>query len=109
MDRRRCCLSRRIAAAGRVFHRNFNLSPEAVAAAFASGPWGGRELVRYPQKTDLILLTDWPPQLETPLRYFQSDLTPNQAFFVRWHLSGIPTSIDLREFRLEVGGHVQKP
>ena len=25
------------------------------------------EMVRYPQKTDLILLTDRPPQLETPL------------------------------------------
>jgi DMSO/TMAO reductase YedYZ molybdopterin-dependent catalytic subunit len=28
---------------------------------------------------------------------------------VRWHLSGIPTTIDLKTFRLEVGGHVAKP
>ena len=41
------------------------------------------EMVRYPQKTELILLTDRPPQLETPLSYFRSDLTPNDAFFVR--------------------------
>lgn len=67
------------------------------------------QLVRYPQKTDLILLTDRPPQLETPLRHFLSDLTPNDAFFVRWHLSGIPTTVDLETFRLEVGGHVSKP
>jgi sulfite dehydrogenase (cytochrome) subunit A len=66
-------------------------------------------MVRYPQKTDLILLTDRPPQLETPLHYFQTDLTPNDAFFVRWHLSGIPTSVDTRTFRLEVSGNVAKP
>jgi sulfite dehydrogenase (cytochrome) subunit A len=66
-------------------------------------------LARYPQKTDLILLTDRPPQLETPLRYFQTDLTPNDAFFVRWHLSGIPTTVDEKTFRLEVSGQVRKP
>ena len=66
-------------------------------------------LVRYPQKTDLILLTDRPPQLETPLQYFETDLTPNDAFFVRWHLSGIPTTVDPQSFRLEVAGHVSKP
>ncbi|MDB5293913.1 MAG: putative cytochrome dehydrogenase-related protein, partial [Phycisphaerales bacterium] len=41
------------------------------------------ELARFPEKTDLILLTDRPPQLETPLRYFRQELTPNEAFFVR--------------------------
>jgi len=38
-----------------------------------------------------------------PLRYFASDLTPNDAFFVRWH-SGILTSVDTRTLRLEVTG-----
>ena len=81
-----------------------NLVPD-VWAESASAP----ELARFPQKTDLILLTDRPPQLETPLRYFTTDLTPNDAFFVRWHLSGIPTSVDTRTFRLAVDGHVHKP
>ena len=67
------------------------------------------QLVRFPEKTDLILRTDRPPQLETPLRYFREDLTPNEAFYVRWHLEGIPTSIDLDAFRLQIGGHVEKP
>ena len=80
------------------------LAPSAWAAEAASTP----ELVRYPQKTGLILLTDRPPQLETPLHYFESDLTPNDAFYVRWHLSGIPTSVDLRTFRLTITGHVKK-
>lgn len=87
------------------------------SAAFATdsgtelsvGELQSRELVRFPDKVPLILLTDRPPQLETPLQYFFSDLTPNDAFFVRWHLSGIPTSVDLRTFRLEVSGLVQKP
>ena len=67
------------------------------------------ELVRFPEKTELILLTDRPPQLETPIHYFRQDLTPNEAFFVRWHLEGIPISVDLRTFRLNVGGHVRQP
>jgi sulfite dehydrogenase (cytochrome) subunit A len=65
-------------------------------------------LVRFPEKTEMILLTDRPPQLETPIHYFRQDLTPNEAFFVRWHLEGIPTSVDLRTFRLNVTGHVGK-
>jgi hypothetical protein len=57
-------------------------------------------LIRFPEKTEMILLTDRPPQLETPIHYFRQDLTPNEAFFVRWHLEAIPTSVDLRTFRL---------
>src|SRR5260370_29559636 len=66
-------------------------------------------LARFPEKTEMILLTDRPPQLETPIHYFRQDLTPNEAFFVRWHLEGIPTSVDLRTFRLNVSGHVRQP
>ena len=55
------------------------------------------DLVRFPEKAEMILLTDRPPQLETPLHYFRQDLTPNEAFFVRWHLEGPDLS---REFNL---------
>lgn len=68
-----------------------------------------RPLARFPDKDPLILLTDRPPQLETPLHYFREDLTPNEAHFVRWHLSGIPTAVDLKTWRLEISGHVRKP
>jgi len=51
-------------------------------------------LARFPEKAEMILLTDRAPQLETPLHYFRQDLTPNEAFFVRWHLEGIPTTVD---------------
>jgi DMSO/TMAO reductase YedYZ molybdopterin-dependent catalytic subunit len=62
---------------------------------------------RFPEKAaDLILHTDRPPNLETPLRYFRQDLTPNDAMFVRWHVSSLPLAIDLRAWRLRIEGHV---
>src|SRR5512134_2436430 len=69
---------------------------------------GERRLVRFPEKTDLILVTSRPPQLETPVNYFTELLTPNQALFVRWHLSVIPTSIDVSQWRLRISGHTEK-
>jgi DMSO/TMAO reductase YedYZ molybdopterin-dependent catalytic subunit len=71
---------------------------------------GERELVAFPQKRPLILLTSRPPQLETPFAVFnESVITPNDAFFVRYHWSGIPTSIDPAAYRLHVGGNVNTP
>jgi sulfite dehydrogenase (cytochrome) subunit A len=69
----------------------------------------GRPLVRYPEKTDLILLTSRPPQLETPMTYFDRAITPNDAFFVRYHVFPIPTSVDLGTWRLKVHGRVDRP
>jgi len=66
-----------------------------------------RPLAKFPDKDPLILLTDRPPQLETPLHYFRHDLTPNPAHFVRWHLSGVPTAVDLKTWRLDVEGNVR--
>jgi DMSO/TMAO reductase YedYZ molybdopterin-dependent catalytic subunit len=63
----------------------------------------------YPQKAPLILLTDRPVQLETPRRYFLSTFTPNEAFFVRWHLQTIPNAVDLKLWRLRVEGNVDRP
>src|SRR5207248_5009449 len=69
----------------------------------------GRPLVRFPEKTDLILLTSRPPQLETPMKYFDRAITPNEAFFVRYHVFPIPLEVDLATWRLRVGGHVDRP
>ncbi len=72
---------------------------------------GERPLAQYPEKRKLILLTSRPPQLETPFAvYGEGLLTPNDAFFVRYHLADLPTeSIDPATFRLEVKGSVAKP
>ncbi len=74
---------------------------------------GSRPLVKYPQKRPLIRLTTRPPQLETPMSVFhESLLTPNDAFFVRYHLTQSPPRRELLEpdrFRLSVAGRVQAP
>ena len=45
---------------------------------------GRRQLVAYPEKRPLIVLTSRPPQLETPFDVFNEGIiTPNDAFFVR--------------------------
>ena len=94
--------------------RDFLKTAGALTALTALGDFPSsvfadqRMLVRYPEKTELILLTSRPPQLETPLSYFKELITPNNALFVRWHLANIPTSVDLREWRLTVGGNAEK-
>ena len=79
------------------------------AAQAADDPLAGRPLVRYPEKTDLILLTSRPPQLETPMKYFDRAITPNDAFFVRYHVFPVPTAVDLSTWRLRVHGLVDRP
>src|ERR1700737_5220135 len=98
-----------VAGAGAGLALTSLVGPKHALADQAPLVFPPKKLVRFPEKTDLLLLTDRPPQLETPLHYFRQDLTPNEAFFVRWHLEGIPTSVDLRTFRLNVSGHVRQP
>jgi len=84
----------------------------SFAAASVQLPFGhgSRPLVAYPQKRPLMLMTSRPVQLETPFELFDKKVfTPNDEFFVRWHLAGVPTSIDAREFRLAVRGRVREP
>ncbi|MFM8433057.1 MAG: molybdopterin-dependent oxidoreductase, partial [Bacteroidota bacterium] len=56
----------------------------------------------------MILRTERPYNLETPQKYFTEDFTPNDVFFVRWHLSQMPDKIDTDTFRLRVTGHVKQ-
>ncbi len=67
---------------------------------------GHRNLVAYPEKRPLIVMTSRPPQLETPFEVFNEGLlTPNDAFFVRYHNAGIPTSIDGDKHVIKIGGN----
>jgi len=72
---------------------------------------GRRELVSYfPQKGTMILQRTRPPLLETPFEVFdQGVFTPNDRFFVRWHLANVPTVVNPAEFRLKIHGHVAQP
>ncbi|MEP7242681.1 MAG: molybdopterin-dependent oxidoreductase [Gammaproteobacteria bacterium] len=83
------------------------LAASEIVQPFANGR---RELVRYPQKRPLMRITARPPHLETPFEVFNGGaITPNDAFFVRYHLANIPREIDLRSYRLKVFGKVSKP
>jgi DMSO/TMAO reductase YedYZ molybdopterin-dependent catalytic subunit len=80
----------------------------SVELGFANGR---RELAtNFPQKGAMLLQRTRPPLLETPFEVFdQGVFTPNDRFFVRWHLPDIPTTIDPAKFRLNIRGHVRQP
>ena len=73
-------------------------------------PIDNREIsnVAFPQKQPLITYSDRPPLLETPRSIFTSKITPNDLFFVRWHMPIIPTYINPRDFFIHINGHVKK-
>ena len=84
------------------------LGRAALAQATTELPFanGKRNLVAYPEKRPMIVLTSRPPQLETPFEIFNDGLiTPNDAFFVRYHNAGIPTSIDADKHVIKIGGN----
>jgi DMSO/TMAO reductase YedYZ molybdopterin-dependent catalytic subunit len=57
----------------------------------------------------MIGLTSRPPQLETPFSVFNANIiTPNDAFFVRYHLADVPLGIDPNAFSVEIKGKVDR-
>jgi DMSO/TMAO reductase YedYZ molybdopterin-dependent catalytic subunit len=78
-----------------------------VGLPFANGQ---RERVtNFPQKGAMLLQRTRPPLLETPFEVFDRGVfTPNDRFYVRWHLANIPTTVDPATFRLAVRGQVQQ-
>ncbi|HEY0526564.1 MAG TPA: molybdopterin-dependent oxidoreductase [Stellaceae bacterium] len=90
------------------------LLPPRLAGAATGGldlpaalPEGTREeavLEALPGKAPLIKLSYRPPNYETPVSYFdRSVFTPNEAFFVRYHLADIP-EVDAKAWTLKIGG-----
>jgi DMSO/TMAO reductase YedYZ molybdopterin-dependent catalytic subunit len=69
-----------------------------TGAVAASAEW-----VTLPGKVPLIKRTFRPPNLETPLEYFREPITPNKAFFVRYHHANIP-QVDPATWTLTVAG-----
>jgi DMSO/TMAO reductase YedYZ molybdopterin-dependent catalytic subunit len=59
-------------------------------------------------KRPLILHNDRPEDLETPVRYYDTWLTPVDVFYVRQHIPR-PAPIDAGGYRLAVNGMVSKP
>ena len=82
----------------------FGLFMAAAARRAAAADEG----VTIPGKRPMILHNDRPEDLETPVRYFNSWITPVDAFFVRQHIPR-PAKIDPAAYRLTVNGMVSKP
>jgi sulfite dehydrogenase (cytochrome) subunit A len=84
----------------------FRLLAQEKVSLTAGVPAGVAEVARLealPGKRPLIKLTYRPPNYETPFDYFDRTITPNEAFFVRYHLADIP-EVDPVAWRLKVGG-----
>jgi DMSO/TMAO reductase YedYZ molybdopterin-dependent catalytic subunit len=77
--------------------------PRAFAAGLPAGAIESGIMHALPGKQPLIKRSFRPPNYETPIAYFDEPFTPNDAFFVRYHLAVIP-EVDARSWRLKVGG-----
>ena len=78
-------------------------APIDLPAALPEGVRSNAMLNALPGKKPLIKLSYRPPNYETPIEYFRTAITPNDAFFVRYHLSVIP-EVDVRTWKIVVGG-----
>jgi DMSO/TMAO reductase YedYZ molybdopterin-dependent catalytic subunit len=74
-----------------------------MPAALPEGIRNSAVLDALPGKKPLIKLTYRPPNYETPIEYFRTAITPNDAFYVRYHLSFIP-EVDAKTWKLAIGG-----
>jgi len=72
-------------------------------AGLPSGAIESEMLDALPGKQPLLKHSFRPPNYETPVGSFNDAITPNDRFFVRWHLAHIP-EVDAASWRLNVAG-----
>jgi DMSO/TMAO reductase YedYZ molybdopterin-dependent catalytic subunit len=89
--------------AGTIAVSGGSLLPRSLMAALPEGTLQSEERFALPGKQALIKRTFRPPNFETPVDQFTDVITPNDRFFVRWHLASIP-EIDARAWRLRIEG-----
>ena len=79
-------------------------NPPTITQNFPVGGNDERQIVQYPEKRPLIRVTSRPPQLETPMPMLAENgaVTANDAFFVRYHNSEIPLSIDPKTYTVDI-------
>lgn len=105
IDRRRFLAS----AAGFAVAGPASAAPATGPAGLPAGALESAVWDTLPGKQPLIKRSWRPPNFETPTRYFGEAFTPNDAFFVRYHLSNIP-QVDAAGWGVAVGGDaVEKP
>jgi DMSO/TMAO reductase YedYZ molybdopterin-dependent catalytic subunit len=92
------------------------ISGAALAAGASSsmsllgwaGPVPQSGVIEVPGEAGLIVRSLRFVDLETPVEYFNTWLTPASHFFVRNHMHE-PSELDAGDWRLSVGGEVEKP
>lgn len=77
--------------------------PHASAEGLPAGAVEIGDLETLPGKVPLVRRSMRPPNYETPIELFDGPITPNRAFFVRWHLANI-AEVEVGKWRLRVGG-----
>jgi DMSO/TMAO reductase YedYZ molybdopterin-dependent catalytic subunit len=90
-------------AAARALGAQVGSSGDLGFAELPDGTLAAQRLYALPGKLPLIKKSFRPPNFETPVQYFRTPITPNRAFFVRWHLAAIP-ELDAKSWTLAVGG-----
>jgi len=86
------------------------LGGSVLEAGETTHPVDDRQItsIAFPEKRPMIMYSDRPPLLESPREVFTSALTPNDLFFVRWHMPMIPSHINTSSFRVKIDGEVEK-
>lgn len=92
-----------LGASGLLLPRTASAQNVPLSPGVPDGTRASAKLEALAGKKPLIKLSYRPPNYETPIEYFNETLTPNDAFFVRWHLSNIQ-EIELKDWKLSVGG-----
>jgi DMSO/TMAO reductase YedYZ molybdopterin-dependent catalytic subunit len=103
MDRRRFVLDTSTAlTAGLVLPSRLS----AMESQLPAGTIASAIMDALPGKRPLIKRTFRPPNYETPVALFREPFTPNDAFYVRWHM-GVP-DLAAADWRLRVAGPAAK-
>lgn len=101
-----------MAGAGAALVASPGLAAESTVIP-AALPDGTRDVARYvelPGKKRMLRLSDRPPNYATPVNVFTDVVTPNDRFFIRYHLANIPTDADFDDWSLTISGDaVAKP
>jgi DMSO/TMAO reductase YedYZ molybdopterin-dependent catalytic subunit len=92
-----------IIGAGGLASRFGLAAPYLGPSTLPSGTLASSTLEALPGKQPLIKRSYRPPNYETPIDVFNEAYTPNDRFFVRYHLADIP-EVDGSAWRLKIGG-----
>src|SRR5438309_411135 len=94
-----------------ISRRDFLKATSALAGVFSAHPllaWAGDSALVIPGEDGMIVRSLRFFDLEMPMEYLNSWITPVPHFFVRNHMHE-PSTLDAGEWRVSIGGEVEKP